>query len=1037
MRMMRESCRGGAYECSDSSVGSWLADVSRLVLAHRNAIGSVHAAASVVRPCWWEAKASPTNVFPLPMPSQIRLPKRGRGRLRARRRRDGAPLMDVWVCILNSMYAGRCGEVVCSSLPSMAQIRCLERLQALHRSFLRDLPEVSGEDVLTKYLQSGDCSYGNSVARPLGLSAGVPPVTGDVALADVLEASHPQLAAQVRDPEQLLLSESEWPEALPFVRSLLARDYSDFVDRNVEVGLQDLVDASEVAVFRGKPIIAAAFAVGKSDSTENRMISGVVGTNSLINPALLPRPRYAHIPRMRVCTVDRHVKVRISKRDARHYFHRLKLGSKWRRFLAHPPVWRQGVQKFPRHTCAGMGLAPSSGWAQALTDQTTTAACLPEDQRILIDKPAPIKPPFWGSIVDDVWCVDTDDKPMGQEWCQRVHVEWERRGVEPHAGKVVDEVEGTEIQGVFVHPTQHWVGASMEKRSLLMRGLWRVLGQWKPRVKQVDRLVGKLGFMMSFNVATRSLLVDTFSWLCLYRGRSARAVLWPTVFDELLQCMFMLPFMDFSLSKPWCPRVEAADASPGGHGRAWTLFPESLVQDLARLSDHKGAYTNMSLPFGIETTGDEVCPLHRTHWPVKEFSWLLAGRPGGHRNIVLEELAAQCWSIEERLKRPNDFGTRILQGCDSASGTGALLKGRSPSRAVNRMCQKFAALCLGGNLTAFISWLPTAVNPSDEPSSWYGVRARNSPQPQAKREQSSSASTTSASQYTRPVVLHLCSGPRREGYFHERTVAWCKQFGLDVEVLSIDPIIDDKLDLMDLDLVRRLEGMIEAGLVRGVLAGPPCSTWSSARHKPLGPRGPRPLRSRAHPWKFLPNLSVKEQQAHDVGSYLAITCLRLIGMAACKGAWVLLEHPADKGYAPFPSLFATAQVKILEKTLNMVRHKFDQCMFGCQHRKATEVLSNDVEGKVYFTARCCHISHLPAIGLKGKQFLTAGLAAYPARLCDVLAWRCALAVCVSEFQPPVVQHAWNPPGRSAGVFVRHPPAKQSTPVPGGARILQG
>ena len=130
----------------------------------------------------------------------------------------------------------------------------------------------------------------------------------------------------------------------------------------------------------------------------------------------------------------------------------------------------------------------------------------------LIDEPLPLDPPFWGSIVDDVWCLDTDAAPAGQAWCDKVHQEWQQCGVDTHVGKIVDEVEGQEIQGVYVHATEHWLGVSLQKRGLLMRGLWWILSQHKPRVSQVDRLVGKFGFAMSFNVCCRSALTETFAW---------------------------------------------------------------------------------------------------------------------------------------------------------------------------------------------------------------------------------------------------------------------------------------------------------------------------------------------------------------------------------------------------------------------------------------------------------------------------------------------------------------------------------------------
>ena len=81
--------------------------------------------------------------------------------------------------------------------------------------------------------------------------------------------------------------------------------------------------------------------------------------------------------------------------------------------------------------------------------------------------------------------------------------------------------------------------------------------------------------------------------------------------------------------------------------------------------------------------------------------------------IALEELAAQVWSLEDRLRRPRDFGCRVLQGCDSACGVGALLKGRSPSRLMNEYCERVCAINVVGDLAPFYSWLPSARNPAD------------------------------------------------------------------------------------------------------------------------------------------------------------------------------------------------------------------------------------------------------------------------------------------------------------------------------------
>ena len=94
--------------------------------------------------------------------------------------------------------------------------------------------------------------------------------------------------------------------------------------------------------------------------------------------------------------------VKSSKRDARHYFHRLKVGKRWKRWLAGPGFWHQGRKWYPRHCATPMGVGASAGWAQALTDQVTEAAGMPESHRCTLASLIPEELPMWGSTIDDV-----------------------------------------------------------------------------------------------------------------------------------------------------------------------------------------------------------------------------------------------------------------------------------------------------------------------------------------------------------------------------------------------------------------------------------------------------------------------------------------------------------------------------------------------------------------------------------------------------------------------------------------------------------
>lgn len=83
-------------------------------------------------------------------------------------------------------------------------------------------------------------------------------------------------------------------------------------------------------------MLAGAFAVVK-DGVEDRVITDPQ-VDQLLDPDLLPRPKFAFIPSLRRVTVPRSGTVVVSKRDARHYFHRLRIGRRWGRWLCSPPV---------------------------------------------------------------------------------------------------------------------------------------------------------------------------------------------------------------------------------------------------------------------------------------------------------------------------------------------------------------------------------------------------------------------------------------------------------------------------------------------------------------------------------------------------------------------------------------------------------------------------------------------------------------------------------------------------------------------------
>ena len=127
------------------------------------------------------------------------------------------------------------------------------------------------------------------------------------------------------------------------------------------------------------------------------------------------------------------------------------------------------------------------------------------------------------------------------------------------------------------------------------------------------------------------------------------------------------------------------------------------------------------------------------------------------------------------------------------------------------------------------------------------------------------------------------------------------------------------------------------------------------------------LRSRGNVWKPLPHLSEYERHTCDTGSYLVLKCLSLMcDLHDCDGT-ALLEHPADRGHDPYPSIINTDECKELLQYCSSHRRYIDQCMFGACSRKPTEIIlpeKVDPDHNLFqHGITCCHRGgHKPVLG---------------------------------------------------------------------------
>eukprot|EP00435_Cladocopium_sp_Y103_P038561 s430_g10.t1 len=626
---------------------------------------------------------SPSHVFPLPPMSK------GGNFLTGKNVKSSRDKMcqaggNVIVACLNWMHGGQRQRDHMPVL-SAAHRRVHSRIEGALEAMVMTDELILTNSGLDQFLRQSKFYTGEGVSLALGVRGGVPEKAADVSLADHLSEHFPVMAKQVVRPDCLLLPSRRRPRRVKRGYTWLAPTYPELVKRNIQAGLHRYKKASQVARHRGVKCLAGAFAV-KKDSVEDRVITDP-SVNQLLDPEKLPRPKFAYIPSLRCLTVPSEGIVAVSKRDARHYFHRLRIGKNWHRWLCGPPVevsGRGGSRRlYPASCSAPMGFGPSAGWAQGLTDVVAIDAQLPQDCRVHPDFVIPESLPVWGSIIDDIWALEhvpgDEVASIGPAWLQQAETAWTVRGVAPNTKKSVDGAHGEEIQGYFVHPTRHWVGLSYEKRRFLFQASFKVLMQRRTHLKVIERLIGKHGFLHSCRPCMRSVFGATYGWLETARKERPGPVVLPSeVWVELLVSTMLIPFAEFNLSSGWSTRVEATDASMSGLGRSFGYVPEYVVKVIVDLFNV--SITNMILKCQIISIRGLVHAMFPTHGLSRVQNFLLASLKSSTAEKYMEALRSLNNSLLEAHLQWNQMNEEeqdvflaewVLDGYENGDGRNA------------------------------------------------------------------------------------------------------------------------------------------------------------------------------------------------------------------------------------------------------------------------------------------------------------------------------------------------------------------------------
>lgn len=251
------------------------------------------------------------------------------------------------------------------------------------------------------------------------------------------------------------------------------------------------------------------------------------------------------------------------------------------------------------------------------------------------------------------------------------------------------------------------------------------------------------------------------------------------------------------------------------------------------------------------------------------------------------------------------------------------------------------------------------------------------------------------------VILHAFSGRRRIGDFQFYLDEFAKNLaGVTVHVISLDVVISANGDLMNEGVREYWTMAVAQGWVVGLLAGPPCETWSRARHRILGSPGggPRPLRSATELWG-LRSLRLRELKQVVFGNTLLIFVVEIMIQLAVSGGFGALEHPAEPDEDHLPSIFKLPLVRLLKRLPGVDTVRLFQGYLGSESPKPTDLVTLNLPD-LAATIKCHHTrTTLPETRSIGKDaegnYLTSRLKEYPPAMCRALAMKfcSAAAVC--------------------------------------------
>ena len=461
-----------------------------------------------------------------------------------------------------------------------------------------------------------------------------------------------------------------------------------------------LLDADMVDFTVQPAVVNGVFAV-KKDAATDRFIIDARPANCVFTkpePVQLPTPDL--LARL---VADPSRPLYVAKVDLDNFYHRLRLPAWMYPYFALPPVragdvgvgYRFGENTLVHPCCKTlpMGWSHSVLLAQLAHEHfLDTATDLQRSDRITSDNDPLLNRTRTQVYIDDLIIFDTDRERLGRK--QDAYIaSITQRGLIVKPSKVVrPSADGVECIGLLVDGRRHTVGVAPSKLEALCDDTIRLLSRARCTGDELSQLVGRWTWSMLGNRPSLACFNAVYRFADCARGRHFH--LWDSVRVELLTAVGLAPLLYADLGTDWHSHVVATDASSTALGVVATPSVPPPI-DLGREAAEQAAAAAAS---------------------TQRWTTIVSARWRDEEHINVLELRALTTGVKWVCSHSSAIGRRVWMLSDSTVVVGAVSKGRSSSPSILRRLRHLSAWLLAAGLQLRVTYVPSELNPADEPS---------------------------------------------------------------------------------------------------------------------------------------------------------------------------------------------------------------------------------------------------------------------------------------------------------------------------------